>query len=561
MRDDDLDKILTDFDDTAEFKQARKEDLRVKQEMARKADSIVEHGPDGDLTDDEFIRKLRGMELPRDILIFQKGLLDGLHEHTMCAQQLIKKYSEFDHAETSHAILQKYRFEFQKHAETVMQIYDEYYPVLSMDSLERKARRDYDKYFDDFEEANKLAFLTIKELFLRTREFNSKVRREWNDILKGLRELGSSKEGASIQEDLQPVVEIGSGLCMKTDVLLGRIATVLGISERDLDVLEKDINNKIHFRKAFPYAYEALFNIDAALRLQTAGHSTDDILDPDFVDKSAFPFGNESRDSKYVKVPPATVAALKKHQAKPQESIEEITFTLRGKSSWNTREPYLLKIDYDKLQKDYQDLSTVFYFLNRPETTTDLDAAVKRSLVKYLSDPSKTALEEYEEFLHRVIVSNLDMTCNFFGVKEESRAIFSYHLGPLTIYRQLVFAFQNDKYGQCCRYLPGNRVVRFLPLEYLKEVVLTWYEENINNRDLEFDKIQVYDELRRTVARKYSAEVDKYTRLLDETILRQNLEANPQFNRNDYFKSKHTQWFGISNIQVYNRFVDKTVFK
>jgi len=63
------------------------------------------------------------------------------------------------------------------------------------------------------------------------------------------------------------------------------------------------------------------------------------------------------------------------------------------------------------------------------------------------------------------------------------------------------------------------------------------------------------------VARKYSAEVDKYSRLLDETIARQKLDANPQFNRNDYFKSRFAHWFGVSRIQVYNRFIDKTIFK
>ncbi len=561
MKDDELDRLLSEVDDAGEFRSARKEGLRVKQEIARKADTVPVEDAAGSLSDEQFIARIRDLALPRDLLQFRKGLLDRLHEHVLCSQQLNKKCVDLDQDEITHTVMQKYRFDFQRHTGSISQAYDEYYPILSQDSLEKKARRDYDKFFDGFEEPNKVRFLTMKELFLRLREFNSRVRKEWSDVAKGADAFRNPSDGKAVYLEIHPIIETGVALCQKTDGLEGRIAAIIGLGERDMDVLEKDIEHRISYHASFPYTYEAIFDLDAELRNEHGHRSTEDVLDPDFVDKSGAAQQAALQEDTHAGMHGREPAPAPTAPERPEIRMAEVPFTVRGKSSWNTREPYVLKIEYEKLQKDYQELETVFYYISQPDTSENIDAAIKRSLVRYLSDPSKTALEEYEDFLKKSIASNLDMSCSFFAVREELRTIFAYHLGPVTIHRQLALVFQYEKYGQCCRYLPGNRVVRFLPVEYMKETVLNWCEANINSRNLEFDKIQLFSELRSLVARKYSAEVDKYSRLLDETIARQKLDANPQFNRNDYFKSRFAHWFGVSRIQVYNRFIDKTIFK
>ena len=121
--------------------------------------------------------------------------------------------------------------------------------------------------------------------------------------------------------------------------------------------------------------------------------------------------------------------------------------------------------------------------------------------------------------------------------------------------------FQVERIGLCFKYLPGNKVVRYIPAEYVKERILDWYEANINTLDIDFDKVQYFDEIRRTVLMKYNTELANNGRQLDEMISKLKLTENPQFNRQEFFKSKWNQWFGATRIPVYNRFIEKSIFK
>jgi hypothetical protein len=119
----------------------------------------------------------------------------------------------------------------------------------------------------------------------------------------------------------------------------------------------------------------------------------------------------------------------------------------------------------------------------------------------------------------------------------------------------------NLKTGYCFKYLSGNRVSRYLPQEFVKENVLTWFENNINVFDLPFDSISRFEDMRKVVSRRYFTEVDNNNNRLNEMIKKLHLDANPKFDRDDFFRSKLPEWFGAVNIQVYNRFVERTLFK
>lgn len=182
-------------------------------------------------------------------------------------------------------------------------------------------------------------------------------------------------------------------------------------------------------------------------------------------------------------------------------------------------------------------------------------------MIRYLNDQSKNIEMEYEEFIYKKIISQAQAVCDSFEFDGEMRDLFVYHLGPYTLYRLIVSLFQSEKTGICFKYLPGNKVVRYIPLEFVKEKILTWYEENINTLPLEFDKVQYFDEIRRTVTVKYNSDVDKYATMLDQLIAKLNLSEQENFDRDTYFRTKWSQWFGLPNIAVFNRFVDWSIFK
>jgi hypothetical protein len=60
---------------------------------------------------------------------------------------------------------------------------------------------------------------------------------------------------------------------------------------------------------------------------------------------------------------------------------------------------------------------------------------------------------------------------------------------------------------------------------------------------------------------KYNKELAANGRQLDEMIAKLKLDENPQFNKQEFFKSKWNQWFGTARIPVYNRFIEKSIFR
>ena len=125
----------------------------------------------------------------------------------------------------------------------------------------------------------------------------------------------------------------------------------------------------------------------------------------------------------------------------------------------------------------------------------------------------------------------------------------------------MINKFQALKIGSCFKYLEANRVSKHIPFEYIKESVLNWFEKYINIYDLQYDKIQGFDEFRKIVLKKYYSEMDRITNVIDEVIKKSDIETKPSLNKFELFKSRWNQWFGIANIVIYNRFVEKTTFK
>jgi len=149
---------------------------------------------------------------------------------------------------------------------------------------------------------------------------------------------------------------------------------------------------------------------------------------------------------------------------------------------------------------------------------------------------------------------------SFFGA-EDVLTLFAYHLGPHTVYQVIADAFASDGIGYCYKYASGNRILRHFPSEFVKGKVLEWFEHNVNAFDLPFDGIQEYENIRKMVSKKYFASVDESYNKLDKLIVQSKDARDPKFDKQALFKSKWKEWFGASNIIVYNRFLEKTIFK
>jgi hypothetical protein len=235
------------------------------------------------------------------------------------------------------------------------------------------------------------------------------------------------------------------------------------------------------------------------------------------------------------------------------------SFTVRGTRSWNTREPYIIKLNMERLQKDVDDLTDSFYFLQAGMDEKVLEGEIKRSILRVLRD-NMNIYDSYSEFVLKSVFTRINGITEFFGARD-MLSLFMYHLGPLTAYLATVDAFTAAGTGYCFKYGAGKRVTRFMPQEFIKQKVLEWYENNVNVFDLPYDSIQEYENVRKLVTKRYYAAVDENSAKLDALIEAKNLKATPRFDRAEFFRTLHRDWFGADNIIVYNRFVEKTIFK
>jgi len=357
-------------------------------------------------------------------------------------------------------------------------------------------------------------------------------------------------EGKVLFQELNGIVAEGHKFTVTTEKFLARLALVMGIPDEDHDVLERDIHNKIRYHDLIDYSYGSLFDHKAVVRNDGGGESGGG---PPLKKESA-PIAPESNDE-----PAGKPRETGKREKSPVHA--PVKFTLRGTAPWNTREPYLMKVDGDRLSKELEDFETAFYFVTLDDKGPAHEGAVKRAMIRYLSDTTLVVKDKYEEFIFKTIVLLARDMSEFFDFTGDMKNLFLYHLGPLTMHRQILSVFQDEKYGMCFKYMQGNRVVRFIPGEYIKLKVIAWHEENINSLKLDFDRVQFFDEVRRKVSAKYREELEKYSRQLDDLISKLKLGQNKNFNRDDFFKSKWNEWFGVSRIVAYNRFVERTIFK
>lgn len=240
---------------------------------------------------------------------------------------------------------------------------------------------------------------------------------------------------------------------------------------------------------------------------------------------------------------------------------QSVRFAVKGSKSWNTREPYIISINDVKLKENFEDLNVTIYFNEDLENELSLQGKIKLALMRNITGDRTEVLTRYKEFIFKSIILLIKDFQDIYNLQGDKFNLFIYHAGVYTVYRILINHLQNLKIGYCYKKIGKSKVTKFLPLEYLKVAALNWFEDNINICSIPFDGIHEYNELKRAVTGKYYAELEKINKKTDEIIARQKLNADKKFNRDDYLRSKWDELFGPANIIIYNRFIERTIFK
>jgi len=545
---DDLDSLLGDVDSVDGFQNAQREEKRLHELEMRKGDrSVVD--PDSLNTEQEFIKRSREAFNKPGIDIFAKGYIEAISSHNEFICQFRELTSDKSLNDTLVNMMKKYRYSFSRNIEAIEKTYSEFLTSYNPDALNKKNRQDFYLFFGKEEyDQNRLDFLLLKEVFLRLREFNSRFRKEWDELLKGIGVINLVSDGKSTYTLCANVINDALFFCEKTDSFLRFVLSILGIASSEYDVLEKDIAGKIIYFESFSYSYHNVFTFFTAKNAED--HKKDEALDLYARKNISKPVAAETP-----KIEPQAQSFSR------SESLYQSNFTLKGTSSWNRIEPYTIKVDAARILKDQADLDSSMYFNDTVPDPVKVNGNVKRAMIRYMRDTSINIKKAYTEFLFKIITMQTVQIAEYFGIPEDRQLLFVYHLGPMTVFRILSDIFQDTSMGVCYKLLTDNKVSRYVPLEFIKDKVLEWFQENINTQDLPFDRVSDFTEFKKIISDKYSREREASLRKVDHAVNQYFEKTGKKLSGEAIMKSKTKELFGTANIAVYNRFIDKTIFK
>ncbi len=259
-----------------------------------------------------------------------------------------------------------------------------------------------------------------------------------------------------------------------------------------------------------------------------------------------------------------TDEVISENFGEPESTVEDLSdkvrFTVKGTKFWNTREPYIIKIEPEKLGKDMSLLAKSFYFIRDKTERDKIEHTVKLKFARFMRNTSRNVISDYEEFIFKLIISETDKMLTRFKIDREKSKLFIYHIGPLTLYRIVLKKFDLDNIGSCYRFSPEKgSVFSFIPEEYIKTVILKWYEININTLKLPFDNETELDAIIKSITKIYNASKRQFLIRLNE--LNRKLPPGKSIESHRLLELKGNQWFGYSNIIIFKRFLKKTIFR
>ncbi|MEW6526335.1 MAG: hypothetical protein AB1444_06680 [Spirochaetota bacterium] len=553
MIDDELDRLLQDIDSEKDHTVQK---AHIKQFTEHILDSeLYETSHDIPLPDKKNISEV--------VKFFKRGLSNGIHRHIELAKLLRSRLDITEVPEQVVPVIKKSSYSIFKIVEDVEILTDKFLNEINEANLRRKATKDFPLYFpDDYPDDNRLDFIVLKEMYLLLRSFNSIVKKDWTELEKQSAVFNFADGGKQLSSVLNDIIVEGNSLCKATDMLLELIANHLGLLSHHYNLSDVDIRSKLQFNEYKSYTVQGLINeLDTS---ESATHQSE-AFKQDVHQSSPLTSSTgleEALDSNQYNNHEQYGRPINKSQTQDITQHSTIPFTVKGTKPWNTREPYMLPVDENVMNIEKEDLEYMVYYTKSQLTDDQIKSELRRALLKLSIDKEKyDIVEDFIEFIKKKIVSILHESVEYFDIPENDQWLFYYHLGPHTIFRLLLADIQLTGEGYCFSSRDGKKIKKLVPYEFLKAIVLEWFENNVNNRDLPFDSVNALDLIRRQVSKKYFSEIDEFVAKIDAYLGTLNPETLKKLDRKSFIKQKALQVYNQKQVLIFNRFVDRTIFK
>lgn len=385
---------------------------------------------------------------------FKKGYLYPQETHLLNADGL-KKY--INSASVTPDIRADFRFKQNDIDHAIADIVREYSELeaeLDDKNLETVANRDYYNIFQDTNVLpEKLDFIKFLKTYEYIKVFNQKVRESWNEI----REIFESIKVNTFNELFLEQVLLYKAyprleLCDQTDLLLRRMAYILKIKS------ETEEGNRIHaegeYTSVIKYGLSTIFQDNLAQIFTGTSPEEDSTAGPARQVKSY----SDLKDSAI---------------------IDPYFLDTRGESSFNQSYLYILQVNPDKLAIERKKIQKAIYI----ETHLGAEEnALRQDLIrKFISTArSKNRAEEYREFLQEYFTFTYDsILLHFMNFSDELKNTFVYHLGPIYFLKMVMHFMREGRTGFIHRHHHKDQMVRELPFNFLKYVLISWWDVNV----------------------------------------------------------------------------------
>ncbi len=554
MIDDELDRLLQDIDS--------EKDYTVQK-------GHVKHfaEPTLDSSFDEASLQKKPITDKKDVTevakFFKRGISNGIHRHIELAKLLRSRLDITEVPEQVVPVIKKSSYSIFKIVEDIEILTDKFLNEINEASLRRKATKDFPLYFpDDYPDDSRLDFIVLKDIYILLRAFNSLIKKDWNELEKQSAVFNFADGGRQLSLVLNDIIVEGYSLCKATDTFLELIAHHLGLLSQHYNLADVDIRSKLQFNEYKSYSVQSLLN---ELNISNKDNNQLDSFKQDIQQTSGvtnFHVLEQSADSAIYRTHEQNDDSKSSAHSEYVTQQSKVPFTVKGTKPWNTREPYILPIDENVLNIEKEDLEYMVYYTKTKLTDDQIRSELRRALLKLTIDKEiYDIVEDFIEFISKKIVSILDESIEYFEISDNDRWLFYYHLGPHTVFRLLLADMQITGQGYCFSSRDGKKIKKLVPYEFLKTIVLEWWENNINNRDLPFDSVNALDLIRRQVSKKYFSEIDEFVAKIDAYLGTLNPETLKKLDRKSFIKQKALQVYNQKQILIFNRYVDKTIFK
>ncbi len=549
---DDLDKLLLNVDNEVDFKTLKEDEIRTHEKTVRKGDRNIGDEQFDNNSSDSFESLFEKLKEKKEIQLFSENHLNGLKPHWNHIIDFKNILSDLTLPDPVIFALRKHKYNLLRSIENIERIYEDFITTQSYQNIEKIAKQDYPRFFPAMElDHQRMQFLILKEIFLRLREVNSHIRKEWKDLASNIKVMTLANESGAFVARCEDIIRNGINCCKDADLFLEFLAAILYIPRKDFDVLEKDIINRIYFRDSYDYDYKSQFKLEPSVKPRNSNTQQESKNNKNHDKKIALEesTGHSEKDNQGHNVNPEIT-----------EKIRNL-YRVPGKSSWNTKEPYIIKIDPVKLDHNINDLKSSIVFIPESKSHEAVDALVKRAMIRSMHAEINGITIRYEEFIFKTIIKLVQNITSTYKEICEDMDLFIYHCAPMTVYNILLRRFHKESIGVIFKKISKLKIARILPSEYIKSLVMVWFNENVHTKELPYDRILDFNQIKTELQNRYNTEIENHLKKIKIAVEHHREKTGVILDKNVILHKRAFDLFNDIEVEVYLRFLDKTIFR